>query len=102
MIARSWTAQATRSGASAYVEFFEHTLAPELRRIAGYREALVLQRTVGDAQVEITVLTFWESMEAVAHFAGASMDMAVVELEARALLISFDEQVKHHEVALRA
>lgn len=101
MIARSWTAQATPRGASAYVDFFEHTLTPELRRIAGFREALVLQRIAVDAQIEITVLTFWESMEAVARFAGASIDLAVVEPEARVCLLSFDEQVKHHEVALR-
>jgi hypothetical protein len=50
--------------------------------------------------IEITVLTFWESMDAVKRFAGDPPDRAVVEPEARAILLSFDEHVKHLAIAL--
>ena len=55
-------------------------------------------RRVVDGGVEIVVLTLWESMEAVRKFAGAEPEKAVVESEARAVLISFDEFVTHFDV----
>jgi hypothetical protein len=101
MIARSWTARATPEGARAYQTFFDRTLVPGLAAIAGHRGALVLTHPVA-AGIEITVLTFWDSMEAVTRFAGPSPDRAVVEPEARAVLLDFDEQVVHHVVAIDA
>jgi heme-degrading monooxygenase HmoA len=59
----------------------------------------VLTRAEAGA-VRITVLTFWDSMDAVREFAGADTDRAVVEEEARSLLLSFDESVRHDAVAL--
>jgi len=98
-VVRSWSALATPDGAVAYVAFFRNTLLPQLRRIPGHRGALVLRRPVGDG-IEITVLTFWESMDAVKRFAGDPPDRAVVEPEARALLLSFDKHVKHLAIGL--
>ena len=99
MIARTWTAHASRPGTDAYVEFFRLTLTPQLASLEGHRGAVVLRSPVADDDVHITVITFWESMTAVARFAGSSPDVAVVEPEARALLTSFDARVQHHEVA---
>ena len=101
MIARSWTATATLEGARAYVAFFQKTLTPQLDRIEGHRGAMVLSRArpeTGD--VELTIFTFWDSMEAVARFAGETPSRAVVEPEARSMLGSFDERVWHAEVAV--
>ena len=103
MIARRWTARATADGATAYVAFFERILVPQLAGLEGHRGALVSTRASGAGEasvVEITVLTFWESMEAIGRFAGAAPERAVVEPEARAVLLSFDDRVTHEEVAL--
>lgn len=99
MIARSWSARATPEGAKRYVAFFETTLVPQLEQIEGHRGALVMTEA-REGGVEIRVLTFWASMAAVARFAGEAPGRAVVEPEARALLSSFDDEVRHHEVAL--
>ncbi len=99
MIARSFKARASIDGAKAYAAFFEKSLVPALERIEGHRGALVLTRAEGSG-MDITVLTFWESMEAVARFAGETPDRAVVEPEARAVLGSFDDRVIHEEVAV--
>jgi heme-degrading monooxygenase HmoA len=100
MIARSWTARASRSGAAQYVEFFQKVLVPQLSTIEGHRGALVLERASGAEAIEITVLTFWDAMEAVTRFAGNAPDRAVVEPEARAVLTSFDSTVLHHAVVV--
>ena len=85
MISRSFKARATGDGARAYAAFFTTTLVPKLARIEGHLGALLLTRPDG-GRMDITVLTFWESMDAVARFAGDSPDRAVVEPEARVLL----------------
>src|SRR5262245_31222330 len=99
MIARSWTARATDEGAQDYRAYFARALVPALAQLAGHGGALVLERPF-DGGVEITVLTFWDSMDAVAAFAGATPERAVVEPEARAVLRSWDEIVVHRTVAL--
>jgi len=98
VIARRWRARASEDGARAYAAFFEETLVPQLDRIEGHRGALVMTRSEGGG-VEITVLTFWDSMEAIARFA-ADPERAVVEPEAQAVLEWFDDRVSHEQVAL--
>jgi heme-degrading monooxygenase HmoA len=93
-VARRWTARATVEGGRAYVEFFRNVLVPALAHIDGHLGALVLDRAL-DEGVEITVLTFWESMDAVTCFAGSEPERAVVEPEARAILRDFDATVVH-------
>ena len=100
MIARSWRARATADGARAYAAYFEHTLQPQLQALEGYRGALVMTRAHDDA-LEVHVLTMWASMEAIARFAPEPA-RAVVEPEARAMLLSFDDRVSHSEIVLDA
>lgn len=99
MIARRFTARASPANASRYVSYFRETLTPELRKIPGHLGAMVMTRE-SDGMTDITVLTYWESQESIARFAGATPSEAVVEPEARALFASFDDEVTHHHVAL--
>jgi heme-degrading monooxygenase HmoA len=98
MIARSWSARATPEKASEYAAFFRDRLVPELSQIAGHMGSLVLSKPNAEL-VEVVVLTFWESMEAVRRFAGDPPDRAVIEPNAQALLASFDTSVEHLTVA---
>ncbi len=99
MIARLWTARATSDGAARYLEYFAETLVPGLAAIDGHRGAEVFSRSDG-GEVEITVLTFWESMDAVRRFAGAMPERAVVEPEALPFLLSHDATVRHLELRI--
>ena len=99
MIARSWKARATAENAAAYVQFFDKLLAPDLKEFKGHRGALVLTRPLG-ASIEIAVVSFWDSMDAVLAFAGPQFERAVVEPEAQVLLESWDDSVLHYQVAL--
>jgi len=101
MIVRTFNARATPEAAPAYMRFFRETLVPSLARIAGHRGALVFDRPDG-SEVAITVLTFWESMDAVRSFAGDRPERAVLEPEARAILSSYDELVLHFTVRVES
>ena len=96
MIARSWWATATADGARQYAEHFRTAVLPELRATAGFRTAYVMRRASGDV-VRIQVLTFWESMTAIAGFAGNTVRTAVVGPVAQSLLLDFDTTVEHYE-----
>jgi heme-degrading monooxygenase HmoA len=100
MIARVWSAQTTLARAPAYVEYLRSHVLPALRAVEGYSGAMLLERPVSDA-VEVVVITFWESVEAIRGFAGADLEGAVVADEAAALLTQFDRRVRHYEVAVK-
>jgi len=102
-VLRTWAARATPSNADRYVDFFDRALSRELRAIPGFRGARVSTRNEPDASgaVVIDVVTEWSSMEAIRRFAGSTPERAVVEPEARTLLLSWDERVAHHGLRLR-
>jgi heme-degrading monooxygenase HmoA len=98
-IARSWSARATPAGAQAYVRYFRDALAPELSKLGGFLGASISQLERGDAR-ELLVVTRWASLAAIHGFAGPDHERAVVEPEARALLLSFDDRVEHRTIVL--
>jgi heme-degrading monooxygenase HmoA len=99
MIARYWSAQTTAAQAPAYAEHLRERVLPALRAVEGYCGARLLQRPIPDG-VEIIVLTFWQSLDAIRAFAGADLEGAVVAAEAAALLSRFDSRARHYEVAV--
>lgn len=99
MIVRTWSARATETGAAQYIDYFEHTLLPELRTLPGFAGARLLSRPLGEL-VEITAHTTWESIDAIRAFAGDDVTAAKVEPEALAMLSDSDPAVVHHTVVV--
>jgi heme-degrading monooxygenase HmoA len=99
MIARVWRSFATGENVAAYMEHFNKSVYPELSQIAGYRGAYILQHEL-EGEIELTVMTLWESMEAIHKFAGNNAENAVVEPAAQAVLSRFDNTVTHYDVLL--
>ena len=97
MLARYFTATASPENAPRYYAFFRDTLTPQLKQLPGHRGALVMSHARVDI-VEILVLTFWDSAEAIRGFAGETPDVAVVEPEAREILASFDTHITTYTV----
>ena len=99
MIARYWSARTSREKAPHYAQHLEAAVFAELKKLDGFKNAMLLQRDIDDG-VEVVVMTFWESLEAIRKFAGEQVDRAVVADPARALLDDFDRRVRHYDVAL--
>ena len=99
MIVRTWSARATETGAAQYIDYFEHTLLPELRTLPGFAGARLLTRPLGDL-TEITAHTTWTSEDAIRAFAGDDVTTAKVEPEALAMLSDSDPAVVHHTVVV--
>lgn len=100
MIARFWSARTTPAQARAYAEHLRTHVLPTLRRLDGYAGAILLERATSDA-VEIIVLTWWRSLDAIRGFAGADLEEAVVADEAVSLLTQFDRRVRHFELVVK-
>jgi len=95
MILRQWRARATAEGAEQYRQHFAGSVYPELVRIDGFKSAQLFARNSG-ADVELTVETRWDSMDAIRSFAGADAERAVVEPRVAEIVKDFDRHVSHH------
>ena len=98
MIARFWSARTTTENWLAYERHFTDNVIPELRAQKGYVASNLLKREAG-AHIEITVISFWHSFEAIDAFAGADREAAVVAPQAAAFLASYEHKVLHYELA---
>ncbi|HEX3235247.1 MAG TPA: antibiotic biosynthesis monooxygenase [Gemmatimonadales bacterium] len=97
MVVRTWRGYGAATEAQAYPDHLLQSVKPKLEQLAGYRGLYLLRRRDSE-EVEFLVLTLWESMDAIRAFAGEQPERAVVEPEARAALVRFDQMVHHYEV----
>jgi len=100
VIARFWSARATAAGARAYAGHLRTHVLPAVKQVDGYAGAVLLEREVS-AAVEILVITWWQSLDAIRRFAGPDPEEAVVADDAAALLTAFDPRVRHYELVVR-
>jgi heme-degrading monooxygenase HmoA len=99
MVARCWSARGLRERAPQYAKHLETHVLPALRGIAGYVGATLLQRDVhGD--VEVVVITWWQSFDAIRAFAGDDVETAVVADAAAGLFSDYDHRVRHFDVVM--
>lgn len=97
MIARIWRGATRAVDAEAYVAYLRGTGLKEYRATAGNQGAWVLWRRVGD-RAEFVTLSFWESREAIAGFAGDDIERAVFYPEDDRFLVARELTVEHYEV----
>lgn len=106
MIARTWSARTTRDRAAEYAEYLRTHVLAELRAIDGYERAMLLERSPSARDgaaadiVEVQVITFWRSLDAIRAFSGPDLEAAVVTDRAAAMLLEYDRRVRHYDVRL--
>jgi antibiotic biosynthesis monooxygenase (ABM) superfamily enzyme len=100
MIARIWRGwAASTAAADLYEEFLRSNFLPATHAIQGYRGAAVLRRPLG-TEVEFTVITRFDSVDAIKRFAGEDCEAAHIAPRARELLSRFDMRCLHYEVVV--
>ncbi len=97
MIARYWSARTSAESAPLYFNHLSGAVIPELKALAGFQGCKFLQRNTASG-VEVVVITFWKSLNAIMRFAGNDIEAAVVTEKAAQLLSDYDRRVKHYEV----
>ncbi len=99
MIKRIWHGWTSPQNADRYEALLREEIFPGIaaRGIDGYRGIELLRREAGDEVEFVTIMTF-DSMAAVAEFAGPDPGVAYVPPGAREVLAGFDERVRHYEL----
>ena len=97
MIARIWHGMVPASKSDEYLKRTRSVAIPDYRSITGNRSAFVLRRMEGDVAHFIT-LSFWESRDAIAKFAGEKIDVAKYYDFDRDFLLEFEPFVSHYEI----
>jgi heme-degrading monooxygenase HmoA len=98
MVARIWHGKTKAGDAAAYLEYLLKTGIPDYRATKGNQGAWVLRRMDDEGAAHFITLTFWESRDAVAAFAGTDIDVARYYPEDKKFLLEFEPTVTHYEV----
>lgn len=97
MIARIWRGATPASKADAYFEYLQRTGLADYRSTPGNRGVLVLRR-VRNRTAEFTVISLWDSVDAIRAFAGPDIERARYYPEDEDFLIELEPRVSHFEV----
>jgi heme-degrading monooxygenase HmoA len=100
MIARIWHGATPTARAEEYLHYLEAVGLPGYQGIDGFRGAQILTRTEGMA-THFLVVSHWDSMDAVARFAGDPVDQAHYYPRDPEFLLELEPKVVHYVVAAR-
>jgi heme-degrading monooxygenase HmoA len=98
MIARIWKGTTPTAKADAYVDYVKRTGIEGYKSVEGNRGQYILRKTDGDV-AEVTVVSFWDSMDAIRAFAGPEPEKPVYYPEDEEFLLEFADRVEHYDVA---
>ncbi len=97
MIARVWSGRTPESKADHYHSYLKKIGVKVYRSTKGNRGVYVLRRTI-DGNAEFTLISLWDSMEAIRRFAGPDVDQAVYYPEDKDFLLELEPKVSHFQV----
>ena len=97
MIARIWRGVTREADKDTYFEYLQKTGLKEYASIPGNRGVWVLRR-VDDGKSEFTLISLWDSWDAIKAFAGPDPEKAVFYPEDEMFLLERGPRVTHYEV----
>jgi heme-degrading monooxygenase HmoA len=97
MIARIWRGTTREADKDTYFEYLQRTGLKEYASIPGNRGVWTLRR-VHDGKSEFTLISLWDSFDAIKAFAGPEYENAVYYPEDEKFLVERGEHVTHYEV----
>ena len=99
MIARIWRGETRAADAAAYLEVLRATGVRDYLATSGNRGVWVLTRPRGD-ETEFSVVSLWESPEAIRGFAGDDIERARYYPEDAQFLVRMAPTVEHWQCAI--
>jgi heme-degrading monooxygenase HmoA len=97
MIARIWRGVTREADKDTYFEYLQKTGLKEYASIPGNQGVWVLRR-VDDGKSEFTLISLWDSWDAIKAFAGPEYENAVYYPEDEKFLLERGRRVTHYEV----
>ena len=97
MIAREWKCLCPRATREGFLDYLYQTGVRETSDTPGYLGFELFEREV-DGESEITLITYWETLEAVEGYAGEEVGFAKLYRKDHEFEIVPEEIVKHYTV----
>jgi len=97
MIARIWRGVVRDDDRDKYYEYLQKTGLKEYNSIPGNRGVWTLRR-IAEGKCEFTLISLWDSWEAIKAFAGPDYEKAVYYPEDEKYLLERGPRVMHYEV----
>jgi len=97
MIARIWRGVTPADKADEYLAYLEATGLRDYRATPGNQGVWVLRRTY-EGRAEFLLFSLWDSVEAIARFAGDDIERAIYYPEDDAYLLEREPKVAHFEL----
>ena len=97
MIARIWRGVTRETDKDTYFEYLQETGLKEYDSIPGNRDVWVLRRRF-EGRAEFTLISHWESWDAIKAFAGANYEKAVYYPQDEKFLLEMLPKVEHYEI----
>jgi len=97
VVARMWHGRTLTSKADEYYAYLKQAGIDKIEAIEGNRGAQVLRRTDGNT-TEFTVISYWESRDAIKKFAGDDIEKTHFLPKDPQYLLELEPKVKHFEV----
>ena len=101
MTARVWRGATSAADGDAYAAYLADTGVRDYRKTPGNRGVLVLRQQADD-RARFTVVSLWDSLDAIRAFAGDEPERAVFYPEDDRFLVERDLTVNHYEVHTQA
>jgi heme-degrading monooxygenase HmoA len=97
MIVRTWRGWTRPEDTEEYAGYIRDTGLAEYSATPGNQGAYIISRPDGD-RTEFMTISFWESRDSIAAFAGEDIDRAVFYPEDDRYLVDRETTVKHYRV----
>ena len=97
MIARIWRGFAREQDKDTYFDYLRKTGLKDYAAVPGNRGVWVLRR-VANGKAEFTLISLWDSWDAIRTFAGPDYEKAVYYPEDEQFLLEKEPNVTHYEV----
>ncbi|MBN2624313.1 MAG: antibiotic biosynthesis monooxygenase [Acidimicrobiales bacterium] len=96
MIARIWHGEVKQDRADEYLRLMREVALPDYRSTPGNQGAFALRRDEG-GRTHVLMLTFWDSEQAIAAFAGDDIERAKYYDFDPDFLVEMEPTVTHHQ-----
>lgn len=97
MIARIWHGVTAVKDYEAYTNILKEIAIPDYSQTPGFK-GLSFLRNIQGAGAHFTLITYWESIDAIKNFAGSDFEKAKYYPIDKDYLLAFEETVQHYEV----
>ena len=97
MIMRLWRGRTVPEKADAYERFLREMAYPDYGEVEGNSGWVLLRRDAEDL-VEVMLVSFWESMDALREYTGGDPEHPKYYPEDREALVELPDRVEHYRV----